>query len=73
MSEFTPRYAVMDDERERPPAESRSAREGQSYTEVLSGQQAACEMAALDEVDQVMAAIVGAAGVAADAGRHRCR
>ena len=28
--EFTPRYAVMDDE-ESPPAESRSAREGQSY------------------------------------------
>ncbi len=32
-------------------------------TEVLSGQQAAAEVAALDEVDQVMAAIVGAAGL----------
>jgi 1-deoxy-D-xylulose-5-phosphate reductoisomerase len=31
-------------------------------TEVLSGQQAAAEVAALEEVDQVMAAIVGAAG-----------
>jgi 1-deoxy-D-xylulose-5-phosphate reductoisomerase len=30
---------------------------------VLSGQQAAAEVAALDEVDQVMAAIVGAAGL----------
>ncbi|STQ14082.1 1-deoxy-D-xylulose 5-phosphate reductoisomerase [Enterobacter cloacae] len=29
--EFTPRYAVMDDEESARPAESRSAREGQSY------------------------------------------
>ena len=34
-----------------------------SRTEVLSGQQAACDMAALEDVDQVMAAIVGAAGL----------
>lgn len=34
-----------------------------SCTEVLSGQQAACDMAALEDVDQVMAAIVGAAGL----------
>lgn len=34
-----------------------------SRTEVLSGQQAACDMAALKDVDQVMAAIVGAAGL----------
>ncbi|ROP58435.1 1-deoxy-D-xylulose 5-phosphate reductoisomerase [Enterobacter sp. BIGb0383] len=60
--EFTPRYAVMDD--------ALCARElgailqqHGSRTEVLSGQQAACEMAALDDVDQVMAAIVGAAGL----------
>ncbi|POU00978.1 1-deoxy-D-xylulose-5-phosphate reductoisomerase [Escherichia sp. ESNIH1] len=60
--EFTPRYAVMDD--------ATCARElneiltqHRSRTEVLSGQQAACDMAALDEVDQVMAAIVGAAGL----------
>lgn len=38
-------------------------REHGSQTEVLSGQQAACDVAALDEVDQVMAAIVGAAGL----------
>lgn len=60
--EFTPRYAVMDD--------ALCARElgailqqHGSRTEVLSGQQSACEMAALDDVDQVMAAIVGAAGL----------
>ncbi|MGL9769866.1 MAG: 1-deoxy-D-xylulose-5-phosphate reductoisomerase [Sodalis sp. (in: enterobacteria)] len=34
-------------------------------TAVLSGAQAICELAALDEVDTVMAAIVGAAGLAA--------
>lgn len=60
--EFAPRYAVMDD------AKSANAlmltlREHGSRTEVLSGQQAACDVAALDEVDQVMAAIVGAAGL----------
>lgn len=60
--EFSPHYAVMDD------AKSANAlmlalREHGSRTEVLSGQQAACDVAALDEVDQVMAAIVGAAGL----------
>jgi 1-deoxy-D-xylulose-5-phosphate reductoisomerase len=73
--EFTPRYAVMDDE-ESASAESQLLEKG-SRTEVLSGQQAACEMAALDEVDQVMAAIVGAAGLvptlaAIDAGKTFC-
>ncbi|MFJ2976852.1 1-deoxy-D-xylulose-5-phosphate reductoisomerase [Kluyvera sp. NPDC087067] len=60
--EFSPRYAVMDDARS---AESvmLALREHGSKTEVLSGQQAACDVAALDEVDQVMAAIVGAAGL----------
>lgn len=38
-------------------------RENGSRTDVLSGQQAAAEVAALDDVDQVMAAIVGAAGL----------
>ncbi|WP_058912340.1 1-deoxy-D-xylulose-5-phosphate reductoisomerase [Entomohabitans teleogrylli] len=60
--EFRPRYAVMDDE-----ACARELRvalqEAQCATEVLAGQQAACDMAALDDVDQVMAAIVGAAGL----------
>lgn len=60
--EFTPQYAVMDD------AQSAAAlvvalRQHGSQTEVLSGQQAACDVAALDDVDQVMAAIVGAAGL----------
>ncbi len=59
---FQPRYAAMADEafaqglRERLKALNVS-------TEVLSGVQAACELAALDEVDQVMAAIVGALGL----------
>ncbi|MCT4713564.1 1-deoxy-D-xylulose-5-phosphate reductoisomerase [Enterobacteriaceae bacterium H18W14] len=60
--EFRPSWAVMDDE-----ASAQRLREilrGQgSATQVLAGQKAACEMAALDEVDQVMAAIVGAAGL----------
>ncbi|AKL13596.1 TPA: 1-deoxy-D-xylulose-5-phosphate reductoisomerase [Kluyvera intermedia] len=60
--EFTPRFAVMDDE-----ASARQLKAGLQQqgcpTQVMSGQQAACEMAALDDVDQVMAAIVGAAGL----------
>lgn len=60
--EFTPRYAVMDDDVSAHQLKSALAQHG-SHTEVLSGQQAACDMAALDEVDQVMAAIVGAAGL----------
>ncbi|MGL5242332.1 MAG: 1-deoxy-D-xylulose-5-phosphate reductoisomerase [Kluyvera ascorbata] len=60
--EFAPRYAVMDDARSAD-ALKLALRERGSRTEVLSGQQAACEVAALDEVDQVMAAIVGAAGL----------
>lgn len=60
--EFSPQYAVMDD------AQSAAAlvvalREHGSQTEVLNGQQAACDVAALDDVDHVMAAIVGAAGL----------
>ncbi|MRS15144.1 1-deoxy-D-xylulose-5-phosphate reductoisomerase [Enterobacteriaceae bacterium RIT691] len=60
--EFSPQYAVMDD------AQSAAAlivalRQHGSQTEVLNGQQAACDVAALDDVDHVMAAIVGAAGL----------
>ncbi len=60
--EFSPRYAVMDDE---PSARAlrESLRACGSRTQVLAGQKAACEMAQLDEVHQVMAAIVGAAGL----------
>ena len=57
--EFTPRYAVMDDDASARQVKALLAEKG-SRTEVLSGPEAACEMAALDDVDQVMAAIVGA-------------
>jgi 1-deoxy-D-xylulose-5-phosphate reductoisomerase len=60
--EFSPRYAVMDDEKSAVLLKSALLEQG-SRTEVMSGQQAACDMAALDDVDQVMAAIVGAAGL----------
>jgi len=60
--EFSPRYAVMDDEESARQVKVLLAANG-CQTEVLSGQRAACEMAALDEVDEVMAAIVGAAGL----------
>ena len=71
--EFAPRYAVMDDEESARQVKALLAEHG-SRTEVLSGQRAACDMAALDDVDQVMAAIVGAAGLlptlaAIDAGK----
>lgn len=60
--QFQPRYAAMSD------ADSAQAlrerlRALKVNTEVLSGVQAACELATLDEVDQVMAAIVGASGL----------
>ena len=60
--EFFPRYAVMDDVQSADALRIR-LRENGSRTDVLSGQQAAAEVAALDDVDQVMAAIVGAAGL----------
>lgn len=60
--EFSPHYAVMDDEASATLLKAMLQQHG-CRTEVLSGQQAACEMAALDDVDQVMAAIVGAAGL----------
>lgn len=60
--EFNPRFAVMDDESAARELRC-TLRDNGSKTEVLSGQQAACEMAALNDVDQVMAAIVGAAGL----------
>ena len=60
--EFTPRFAVMDDEASARQLKAELQQQG-CPTQVMSGQQAACEMAALDDVDQVMAAIVGAAGL----------
>ncbi len=60
--EFRPHFAVLDDatcaQRLREALKQHGA-----TTEVLHGQQAACDMAALPEVTQVMAAIVGAAGL----------
>lgn len=59
---FKPRYAAMENE-----SIARQLRlelaERNISTEVLSGEQAACDLAALDDVDFVMAAIVGAAGL----------
>lgn len=60
--EFSPEWAVMDDETSARELR-RLLKERGSHTQVLAGQQAACEMAALDGVTQVMAAIVGAAGL----------
>lgn len=59
---FQPEYAAMADERS---AEALRIllKSRQVSTVVLSGEKAACELAALDSVDQVMAAIVGAAGL----------
>lgn len=60
--EFSPQYASMIDE-----SSARELRlilsEYGVRTQVLSGQAAACELAGLHEVDQVMAAIVGVAGL----------
>ena len=61
-AQFRPRYAAMADETSAAALRER-LRALKVDTEVLSGVQAACELAALDEVDQVMAAIVGASGL----------
>ncbi len=60
--EFRPVWAVMDDEASAQRLRE-ILREQGGTTQVLAGQKAACDMAALDGVDQVMAAIVGAAGL----------
>lgn len=60
--EFSPRFAVMDDAQSARTLAEFLRLHG-SQTAVLSGQQAACDVAALDDVDMVMAAIVGAAGL----------
>lgn len=57
-----PRYAVMVDARAASELSQRLRNRGLS-TEVLDGTDALAQVAALDEVDQVMAAIVGAAGL----------
>lgn len=60
--EFCPRFAVLEDAACAQRLRGALSQHG-APTEVLHGQQAACEIAALDEADQVMAAIVGAAGL----------
>ncbi|WP_338561282.1 1-deoxy-D-xylulose-5-phosphate reductoisomerase [Erwinia sp. E_sp_B04_7] len=59
---FRPAYASMSDEKSAAALRLR-LKSLNVATEVLSGEQAACDLAALDDVDQVMAAIVGAAGL----------
>ncbi|WP_224555400.1 1-deoxy-D-xylulose-5-phosphate reductoisomerase [Pectobacterium versatile] len=59
---FQPAYASMADEASATALRQQLAEYG-CKTEVLAGVQAACDLAALDGVDQVMAAIVGAAGL----------
>ncbi len=60
--EFSPQYASMGDETSAAALRLVLQEQG-SKTEVLSGINAACELAALDDVSQVMSAIVGAAGL----------
>lgn len=61
--EFLPRYVAMMDEASAKVLRARLVQVGKMDIEVLSGAQSACDLAALDEVDQVVAAIVGAAGL----------
>lgn len=61
--EFAPRYVSMADENAAQALRLRLIDAGLGDIEVSAGEQAACDLAALDDVDQVMAAIVGAAGL----------
>ncbi|EPL9571665.1 1-deoxy-D-xylulose-5-phosphate reductoisomerase [Providencia rettgeri] len=60
--EFNPKYAAMADE-----SSAKALRtilsENNNTTEVLSGKQAAIDLAGLDDADQVMSAITGVAGL----------
>ena len=60
--EFKPRYAVLSDEVAAGELRIQLKLHG-STTEVLSGSNAICELVQLDEIDQVMAAITGVAGL----------
>ncbi|HHW7569810.1 TPA: 1-deoxy-D-xylulose-5-phosphate reductoisomerase [Mannheimia haemolytica] len=60
--QYQPTFAAMDDEKAAQALKTALATLG-SKTEVLAGQAAICELAAHTEVDMVMAAIVGAAGL----------
>ncbi|WP_440210587.1 1-deoxy-D-xylulose-5-phosphate reductoisomerase [Actinobacillus pleuropneumoniae] len=59
---FQPKFATLDDENAAKALEEQ-LRQLNVKTEVLSGQKAICELSAHPEVDMVMAAIVGAAGL----------
>ena len=61
--QWRPRYAVLPDAAQANDLRQRLRGQG-SKTEVLSGAQALCELAAHPDADAVMAAIVGAAGLA---------
>jgi len=61
--QWRPRYAVLPDAAQANALRKRLIEQG-VRTEVLSGGQALCELAAHPDVDAVMAAIVGAAGLA---------
>lgn len=72
--QWQPRYAVMCDENAAQQLDEILRKAG-SATQVLSGIQGLCQVAALDEVDTVIAGIVGAAGLlptlaAAEAGKR---
>ena len=60
---FSPQYAVIRDEALYLPLKQR-IESLNCTTEVLAGEQALCDVASADQVDSVMAAIVGAAGLA---------
>lgn len=60
--EFQPQYAAMSDEKSANNLRSILNKHG-CKTEVLAGQKGVCELAALDNVDQVMSAITGIAGL----------
>lgn len=62
--QFKPQVAVLPDEEKAGSLREALAKQGLG-TEVRSGAQALCELAAASEVDTVMAAIVGAAGLPA--------
>ncbi|WP_439238559.1 1-deoxy-D-xylulose-5-phosphate reductoisomerase [Lonepinella sp. BR2919] len=59
---FQPQFAALDDDRAAKKLTEKLTALG-SQTQVLSGQKAICELAAHPDADQVMAAIVGAAGL----------
>src|ERR1700712_704832 len=61
--QWRPRFAVLPDETQAADLRARLTSHG-VRTEVLAGAQALCDLAAHPDVDSVMAAIVGAAGLA---------